>query len=434
MNNTIKPLVLSLLICLCIKFTAFGQTYYPPVIGNTWDTIAPQQLGYCQQGIDSLYAFLDRKNSKAFILLYDGRIVMERYFDQFTRDSAWYWASAGKSLTATMIGFAKQDNFLSIQDTSSKYLGRGWTSLTHQQEDQIRIVHQLSMTTGLDDNIPGINPDCTTPSCLQYQAAPGTRWAYHNAPYTLLDKVIEQATGQTLNAYVNAKLRNTTGFTGLYVNNGFNKVFTSRARSMARFGLLMYNKGRWGNSQLLDSNWVNQMWTPSQNLNQSYGYLWWLNGKPSYMVPQVRLVFNGSLMLAAPPDVNAAVGKNGQLVNISRSNKLVFIRMGEDPDTSTLVPTAFNNAVWDYLNRAKCTAGMPQDAVTDLKLYPNPTSGQLYVSGMQEGLTVCLYDNLGRLRLTGQTPIIDLSSIPSGVYQLMIKTIIGTRTERLVVR
>lgn len=343
---------------------------------------------------------------------------MEKYFDQFTRDSAWYWASAGKSLTATMVGFAVQDNFLSIQDTSSKYLGRGWTSLSRQQEDRIKIVHQLSMTTGLDDNIPGINSDCTLPNCLQYLADPGTRWAYHNAPYTLLDKVIENATGQTLNAYVTAKLRNTIGFTGLYTNNGYNKVFTSRPRSMARFGLLMYNKGRWANNQIIDSNWVNRMWTPSQNLNQSYGYLWWLNGKPSYMVPQVRLVFRGTLMQAAPQDVNGAIGKNGQLLNISRSNKLVFVRMGEDPDTSTLVPTTFNNAVWDYLNRAKCTTSLPEVAQNTIKLYPNPTTDHLTVAGLASGTLIRLYDKLGRQVLTTNEHELSLSHLPSGVYWL----------------
>lgn len=398
-----------------------AQTYFPPLLSNTWDTISPQEIGFCPAGIDSLYDYLDRKNSKAFILLHDGKIVLEKYFDRFTRDSTWYWASAAKSLTATMIGFAAQENRLSIQDTSSKYLGRGWTSLNPQQEDQIKIVHQLSMTTGLDDNIPNINSDCTDPACLQFLANPNTRWAYHNAPYTILDKVIEEATGQTLNAYISSKLRNTIGFTGAFTRVGYNNVFISRPRSMARFGLLMYAKGRWENNQILDSNWINQMWTPSQNLNQSYGFLWWLNGKPSHMVPQVRLVINGPLMRSAPQDVNAAIGKNGQLLNISRSNKLIFVRMGEDPDTSTLVPTTFNNEVWQYLYRAQCSLNLPEQTAEEITLYPNPAKDWVQVQGLSEGTSIQIFDQTGKLKFATNQSRFSVAQFPVGVYYLQAK-------------
>ncbi|MEZ5069123.1 MAG: hypothetical protein R2847_11860 [Bacteroidia bacterium] len=38
------------------------------------------------------------------------------------------------------------------------------------------------MTSGLDDGVP--DNHCTYDSCLVYLADAGTRWAYHNAPYT----------------------------------------------------------------------------------------------------------------------------------------------------------------------------------------------------------------------------------------------------------
>ena len=39
---------------------------------------------------------LENQNSKAFILLKDGKVVLESYFNGFSQDSFWYWASAGK--------------------------------------------------------------------------------------------------------------------------------------------------------------------------------------------------------------------------------------------------------------------------------------------------------------------------------------------------
>ena len=163
--------------------TRAQNIYFPPLIGNTWDTISPQALGYCQPKIDSLYNFLEQNNSKAFILLKDGKIVLEKYFGTHTATSPWQWASAGKTITAFMTGIAQQEGFLSITDTTSSYLGQGWTNSTPQQEELITIWNQLTMTSGLDDGVP--DNSCTLDTCLNYLADPGTRWAYHNGPYTL---------------------------------------------------------------------------------------------------------------------------------------------------------------------------------------------------------------------------------------------------------
>jgi hypothetical protein len=73
------------------------QTYFPPVTGDTWSTIDPQSLGWCTEKMDTLLKYLEYKNTKAFIVLKDGNMVIEKYFGDFTKDSEWYWASAGKS-------------------------------------------------------------------------------------------------------------------------------------------------------------------------------------------------------------------------------------------------------------------------------------------------------------------------------------------------
>lgn len=96
--------------------------YFPPLTGNTWDTISPQSLSWCQPKIDSLYAFLDTNNTKAFILLKDGKIVLEKYFGTYTQATPWQWASAGKTITSFMVGMAQQEGYLSISDTTSEYL------------------------------------------------------------------------------------------------------------------------------------------------------------------------------------------------------------------------------------------------------------------------------------------------------------------------
>jgi hypothetical protein len=94
--------------------TIHAQTplYFPPTTGTTWETITPQSLNWCTDKVDSLYNFLGSRDTKAFIVLKNGRIVLEKYYGTFTQDSAWYWASAGKTLTAFLAGIAQQDGLI----------------------------------------------------------------------------------------------------------------------------------------------------------------------------------------------------------------------------------------------------------------------------------------------------------------------------------
>ncbi|MES1215995.1 MAG: serine hydrolase domain-containing protein [Bacteroidota bacterium] len=322
--------------------------YFPPISGATWETTTAASIGWNENQVNDLYTYLQQKNTKAFIILKNGKIVIEKYFGSFTTDSLWYWASAGKSLTAFLAGLAQQDGVLNINNKTSQYLGPGWTSLPLAKENLITVRHQLTMTTGLDDGVA--DDDCTDPSCLIYKADAGTRWAYHNAAYTLLYKVIENASGQSYNNYFNTKIKTKTGMTGLWVNTGYLNIYYSNARSMARFGLLMLNKGKWDQTTLItDSNYFNSMVTTSQNLNLSYGYLWWLNGKASHMLPQTQIVFNGNLTPNAPADMFAALGKNDQKVYVIPSQKMVVIRMGESAGNVQLALSSFDNELWGKL-------------------------------------------------------------------------------------
>jgi len=175
------------------------EIYFPPIVGDSWDTIDPISLGWDTSAINTLFTFLDQKNTKAFIVLKDGKIVLEKYFGTFTKDSNWYWASAGKTLTSSLVGIAQEEGLLSIYDKTSKYLGNGWTSCPKEKEDLITIQHQLTMTTGLDYEVE--DQYCTNPDCLKYKADAGTHWYYHNDPYTLLEKVIVNASGKDYNTF-----------------------------------------------------------------------------------------------------------------------------------------------------------------------------------------------------------------------------------------
>jgi CubicO group peptidase (beta-lactamase class C family) len=134
--------------------------------------------------------------------------------------------------------------------------------------------------------------------------------------------------------------------------SGYNNVYYSTPRSMARFGLLMLNRGRWDATPILtDTTYFREMTNTSNTINKSYGYLWWLNGKESFMLPQSQIVFPGMLSPEAPHSMISALGKNAQILNIVPELNLVTVRMGDAPGSAIEVPTLYNNDIWKILKQ-----------------------------------------------------------------------------------
>lgn len=327
-----------------------AEAYFPPISRtNEWETVSFNALGWNENKVPSLLQFLEENNTDAFIILKNGRIVLEEYFGDFKMDDNHAWNSAGKNLTAMLTGIAQQEGFLKITDTTSTYLGDGWSSLTIEQEQKISIKNQLTMTTGLDYTVE--NNFCTDPECLQYLNEPNSKWYYHNAPYTLLDDVIANAVNSDFNTYFSEKIKEPIGMQGTFIKIGYNNVYFSTARSMARFGILNLQEGVWDGEVILnDAVYFNDMINSSQELNQAYGYLYWLNGKDSFRLPNTEAEYTGSLIPNAPDDLYAALGKNDQKLYMVPSMDLVIVRMGGASDEELLGPSSFDNETWGLLN------------------------------------------------------------------------------------
>lgn len=319
--------------------------YFPSINSDEWETISPTDLKWDQTKLQPLLDYLELKNTKSFIILYNGKIAVEAYFNEHSSTSPWYWASAGKTLTSTVVGIAEDDGLLNINNKVSDYLGTGWTTAPLEKENLITCNNLLSMDSGLDDNMG----DNVSPENLRYIADAGTRWAYHNV-YVKLQDVVAEASDQSWNTYFNSSLKNKIGMSGTWLPLDDLSVYWSNTRSMARFGLMKYAKGKWENTQIVSENYINDATNTSQNINESYGYLWWLNGKSSYHLPQTQLKFNGSLIPNAPADMFAALGKNDQKIYIVPSKKLVVIRMGEAADAANFGLSDFDNTLWSKIN------------------------------------------------------------------------------------
>ncbi len=325
--------------------------YYPPNDATTWETVSTAQLQWNENKVQDLYDYLQLKKSKGFIVLKDGRIVLEKYFNGHSKDKNWVWFSAAKSLTATVIGIAQDEGIININNKTSDYLGANWSALTTDQQNLITVKHHLSMSTGLEDHAGDFVPwTCTEAICLTHTADAGTRWAYHQAAFTLLQDMVSQNSGKTFANYYKEKLRDKIGMNGTWSKLGVLNLYSSTSRSMARFGLLMQNEGDWGEQTIVSKAYFNEMTTASQDLNKSYGYLWWLNGKDSFMGTSSQEVFQGALIPNAPSDMFVALGANDQKIYVVPSKGLVIVRSGESAGTEQLGLSSFDNELWAKIN------------------------------------------------------------------------------------
>jgi CubicO group peptidase (beta-lactamase class C family) len=323
--------------------------YFPPSTGDTWETKTATSLNWDDAKLTEAFDYAGSKSTYGLVVLHHGKIVKEQYWNGWTKDTRYPWNSAGKSLVATLCGIAQQDGILNINNKTSQYLGTGWTSMPLAKENLITVKHNLSMSTGLDDGVPDDN--CLTPSCLIYKGDAGTRWAYHNAPYRLLQDILATASGRTINQYTNEKL-----FSKIGITNGawLNYIMYSSTRDAARFGSFILRKGEWNGTQILtDQAYFNAMTNTSQNYNLSYGYLWWLNGKASAMAPGSQVVFPISLAQNAPADMLMALGKDDKKIYVVPSLDVVVVRLGDNASgTATLGPSSFDNEFWGKLKLA----------------------------------------------------------------------------------
>lgn len=203
----------------------------------------------------------------------------------------------------------------------------------------------------------------------------------------------------------------------------------------------MLNNGYWNSSNVIkDKEYFKEMIHTSQNLNKSYGYLWWLNGKESFMIPGISKVFNGKLMPDAPDDLYAALGKNGQILNVVPSKGLVLVRMGERPDDQYFISNQFNNQIWQYLNLIVEDGTDVDEDGNKCIISTNPASNFIEIQQPTEGfeplenLLIKIYNSFGELVLVERPSIslandlnsktssirVNISHLPTGLYFIKI--------------
>ena len=195
--------------------------YFPSNTDSSWERSSMTELGWNTSAVQDLKNYLAAKNSRSFMILVNGRLVMEEYFNGHTVSSSWQWNSAGKTLVSTTTGIAQQEGLLQIQSPVSQYLGTGWTVAPLAKENLITVRDLLCMTSGLNDS-----SELVIRANLSYMADAGTRWSYHNVFQKLMD-VVAAASGQDFETYFNSRIKTKLGMDGFWNNGLIFKIYHS---------------------------------------------------------------------------------------------------------------------------------------------------------------------------------------------------------------
>ena len=303
---------------------------------ETWPN--GKQLRYVDLAVQAEVNQIMRKDdelgldTRALLAIYDGELVAEAYgrgFDSQTPLLGW---SMGKSLTAIMLGRLEQLGKVSRDDI---HLFETW----QDQRQQISLKNLLQMTSGLNFNetyAPGSDAThmlFTAPSAsdvalnsLQYKEH-GKHFYYSSGTTNLLTRYIHQTLGNDTNntlAFLNNEVFGPTSIhsaifepdaSGVIVGSSY---IYATPRDWARLGLLMVNRGKVNDQQLLSKKWVEDATSPNTSNNEkAYGYQFWLNsGDKELRWPSL------------PEDAFAMLGNRHQSVMMIPSEKLVMVRLG----------------------------------------------------------------------------------------------------------
>jgi CubicO group peptidase (beta-lactamase class C family) len=339
-----------------------GPLYFPGNDG-TWEKVTPADAGWNAAKLEAALKYAGEKRASGVVILHRGRILAEQYWkpDESAaagakdraygamvvgRDAAGHAiedvASVQKSVSAILVGIAQHRGLLTLDDVASKHLGTGWTKATPEQERAITLRHLITMTSGLKDD-------------LTFEAPAGTKWRYNSAAYGHTIKAVAAAAKKSPNDLTRDWL---TGPLGMKDSRWVERPgagrgavanamgFATSARDLARFGLMVLADGSWnGQSIVADREFLHAALTPSQPLNPSYGYLWWLNGQAAVARGDGKRTA-GPLIPTAPKDLVAALGAIDRKLYVVPSLDLVVTRLGNSAGN------AFQNEFWKLLMAA----------------------------------------------------------------------------------
>ncbi len=248
------------------------------------------------------------RNISSVIVIKNGKLLIEEYFNAETRDSLHDPRSAGKSFASTITGIAESEGYLKSEDQTLKefYNLRLFDNYSSKKEN-VSIRDLLTMSSvfdGFDDdyNSPGNEENMyPTSNWVKFTldlpinlTRPKDEWHYFTAGVVLLGDILNKTVPGGLEKYADEKLFKPLGitkyqwqYTPQNVPNTAGGI-RMNALDFAKYGQLYKNGGKWNGKQVIPADWVKKTFTKYKSIpgrkEEYYGYLFWnktytVNGK-----------------------------------------------------------------------------------------------------------------------------------------------------------
>lgn len=290
-----------------------------------------------------LRAFLERTHSAAFLIIKDGQLHTEYYFEPYHARSKTNSFSMAKTMMVMLIGAAIDDGIIdSFDDEVWKYIPE-----LKERAPRVSLADHAAMKSGIDWEEDYYSPFSPTPKLLygydvesfvldrDYPVEAGKEYYYASVSTQILGIALKRALEakgikSNLSEYFSEKFWKPMGMnddaTWHTDAKGMELTYcciSTNARNFARFGLLLSQKGIWYDPQgdeqsLLSEDFVDRMMKP--DLKPYYGHSVWTDDREN-------------------PVFQAMIGHLGQFVVIVPAHRLIVVRLGEvmdkEPDDIT---------------------------------------------------------------------------------------------------
>lgn len=238
------------------------------------------------------------KNITGIIVIKEGKLLLEEYFNGSGRDSLQDTRSVGKSFSSALTGIAIKDGYLKSENQKlSEFYDLKLFKNYSSQKDNVTIKSLLTMSSGFDGNdenyeSPGNEENMyPTENWVKFtldlpmtENPIGKNWNYFTAGVVLSGDILDKSVPHGLKNYADQKLFQPLGITN------YKWQFTPqqkpslagglrmKALDFAKFGQLYQNNGIWNGKTLLSKEWIKKSFTNYFTDNpdfEGYGYLFW---------------------------------------------------------------------------------------------------------------------------------------------------------------
>ncbi len=288
-----------LILITLISFPIFSQRKSIPNLPS----VNPVEVGFNQDSLNVLDDLIDnfkQRDYRGLIVIKDDKLAIEYYYNSFWRNHIHDIRSAGKSITSLLLGVAIQEGFVENlnQDVYSFFSPKKYP-ITEDYK-KVKLIHLLNMVSGLDAdsddyNTPGnaghwIDKDEWVKYLLSIplDREPGTKWVYADINAVLIGAIIEEKSGMSLKDFAKQYVFDPLEIKEYYwytnasnQTGGAGNLYISTL-DFAKIGYLVANEGKWGDKQIVNSDYIERLINENSNaignynpLADAYGMLWY---------------------------------------------------------------------------------------------------------------------------------------------------------------